>query len=166
MLTSACFTHCVGVELADSLGGCFNQIGWALSLSGWVVHPRSVVPLSSSMLVRIVSTRLVSARPCTLTARRFNWFQRGQRSLSSSLSVLGQRRRQRRPDSQLVLLPLERCTRFVLQGDLQCAPFSSRTFFLLFSSLGGHPVLEFALLGGHFTQCWILLCWVGSSPTA
>ena len=31
--------------------------------------------------------------------------QRGQRSLSSSLSVLGQRRRQRRPDSQLVLPP-------------------------------------------------------------
>ena len=51
---------------------------------------------TSSLLVCTVSTRLVSARSCVLTTRRFSWFQRGQRSPSSSFSMLGQWRRQRR----------------------------------------------------------------------
>ena len=67
--------------------------------------------------------------------------QRGHHSLSSSLSVLGQRRRQRRPDSQLVLPPWS-----VVRGSSSRGISNARLFL---------PAL--------FFSCSLAL-WVGTSP--
>ena len=80
--------------------------------------------------------------------------QRGQRSLSSSLSVLGQRRRQRRPDSQLVLPPWS-----VVRGSSSRGISNARFFLpaLFFSCslarwVGASPTQCCDSLGGCFTQ--------------
>jgi hypothetical protein len=62
--------------------------------------------------------------------------QRGQRSPSSSLSVLGQRRRQRRPDSQLVLPPWSVVRGSSSRGISNARLLLPALFFLLFNSLG------------------------------